>query len=278
MNNEKLNVVEGVVERYLNSKNEDFFNDFKSIVSFLTENGVTNGVLVDKVVKHYWFKVNENGGDFKTYAPSQDVKMVMSSIDILKQWVQEIDEEHRSELFQLFNTMYNNASIIDKVSMWNQREKHKVLFAQAMKLRGEKIKKEDFAIPTDDEGSTKPFSEILSKINSMGEAMVKNVYVQLSIMTALDELNDDIYQFIDSYTIQCMDLIKSAHNIQCEKQQVKMNYIIAMVEASNKYLNNAYDNIEIFVKSFNNNKQSQEQVTSANIEVIDGIEFMNDFK
>lgn len=265
----KLSKMEEVVERYLNSKNEDFFNDFKSIAKVLTDNGITKGALVDKVIKHYWFKVNEHGGDFKTYAPSQDVKMVMSSIDILKQWVQSVDVEARNELYQLFTTMYNNASIIDKVSMWNQRERHKVSFSKAMQLRGEKVKKEDFIV--DEPTSTKPFSEALSQINALGESMSKNVYEYL---TSIDEWNDNVYQFTDSYTIQCMDIFKSIHGIQCDKQQVKKNYIEEMIKATKKYINIAYANIDAFVKRSNNDTQEQ----NTNITIIDGMEFMNDFK
>lgn len=269
MNKETLNVVEGVVERYLNSKNEDFFNDFKSIVSFLTENGVTNGVLVDKVVKHYWFKVNENGGDFKTYAPSQDVKMVMSSIDILKQWVQEIDEGHRSELFQLFNTMYNNASIIDKVSMWNQREKHKVLFAHAMKLRGEKIKKEDFIVD-DTENNSRQFSEILSNVQGMGEMMVKDVYDSITSNGTID----NAMAFIDEYLNQCMDLIKSAHSIQCDKQKIKYNYIKAIEKMTKYHLDIAYSNIELFMLGKLNNDTNTQAEAMPSIKVIDGMSIL----
>ena len=266
-----LSKMEEVVERYLNSKNEDFFNDFKSIAKVLTDNGITKGALVDKVVKHYWFKVNEHGGDFKTYAPSQDVKMVMSSIDILKQWVQSVDVEARNELYQLFTTMYNNASIIDKVSMWNQRERHKVSFSKAMQLRGEKVKKEDFIV--DEPTSTKPFSEALSQIHTLGESMSKNV---CEYLTSIDELNDNVYQFTDTYNIQCMDIIKSMHGVQCDKQQVKKNYIEDMIKATKYYLNIAYANISEFVKRSNNDTQSQEQ--TPNITIIDGMEFMSDFK
>lgn len=267
----KISKIEEVVERYLNSKNEDFFNDFKSIAKVLTDNGITKGALVDKVVKHYWFKVNEHGGDFKTYAPSQDVKMVMSSIDILKQWVQSVDVEARNELYQLFTTMYNNASIIDKVSMWNQRERHKVSFSKAMQLRGEKVKKEDFIV--DEPTSTKPFSEALSQIHTLGESMRKNV---CEYLTSIDELNDNVYQFTESYTTQCMDIIKSMHGIQCDKQQVKKNYITEMINSTKYHLNIAYANIDAFVKRLNNDTQPQEQ--TPNITVIDGMEFMNDFK
>ena len=136
------------------------------------------------------------------------------------------------------------------------------------------MKKEDFIV--DEPTSTKPFSEALSQINALGESMVKNVYVALSVMAALDELNDNVYQFTDTYTIQCMDIIKSMHGIQCDKQQVKKNYITEMVKASKHHLSIAYDNIELFVKSFNNDTQSQ--AATANITVIDGMEFMNDFK
>lgn len=268
----KLNKMEEVVERYLNSKNEDFFNDFKSIAKVLTDNGITKGALVDKVVKHYWFKVNEHGGDFKTYAPSQDVKMVMSSIDILKQWVQSIDVEARNELYQLFTTMYNNASIIDKVSMWNQRERHKVSFSKAMQLRGEKVKKEDFNIDESD-GSSKLFSKALNQIDSMGASMVKNVY---DFISSIDEWNDDVFNFTDEYANQCHNLIQESNTIQFDNQQKKNNYLKAMCKQAKYHLNIAYDNIEIFVKRLNNDTQPQEQ--TPNITVINGMEFMNDFK
>ena len=119
----------------------------------------------------------------------------------------------------------------------------------------------------DVDGSTKPLSNALGQIHSLGEAMRKNVYEYL---TSIDELNDNVYQFTESYTIQCMDIIKSMHGVQCEKQQVKKNLIQAMIDASKYHLDIAYANIEL------STKPKAQYTPSTSITVIDGEKFMNE--
>ena len=269
-----LSKLEETVNRYLKSKNEDYVNDFNHMVKVFEDYGMNDGKLVDKVVKHYYNKLLVDGKLAKDYT-SYDKQQVINGKTVLEQWVGAVDNEKRIEYLTLFNSIYQKANIPTKVCLYGHKERKNYEFSRAMQLRGEKIKKEDFTIPTDDEGSAKPFSEILSKINSMGEAMVKNVHKCLPTINTQDALND-VYQFIDSYTTQCMDLIKAAHNIQCDKQQAKNNYIGEMITASKCHIDQAHWNIEIFVK--NSTEQVTEQVTSPNIEVIDGMEFMNDFK
>lgn len=265
-----LSKLEETVNRYLNSENEDYVNDFNHMVKVFDDYAMNDGKLVDKVVKHYYNKLLVDGKLAKDYT-SYDKQQVINGKTVLEQWVGAVENEKRIEYLTLFNSIYQKANIPTKVCLYGHKERKNVEFAKAMQLRGEKVKKEDFIV--DEPTNTKPFSEALSQIHTLGESMSKNV---CEYLTSINELNDNVYQFTDSYTIQCRDIIKSMHGIQCDKQQVKKNYIVDMINSTKCHLNIAYANIDAFVKHLNNDTQSQAATT--NITVINGMEFMNDFK
>ena len=150
MDIEKNIEIEGIVKRYLNSENEDYVNDFNVIEKVLSENGITNGKLVDEVVKHYYNKLLVDGKLAKDYT-SYDKQQVINGKTVLEQWVGAVENEKRIEYLTLFNSIYQKANISTKVCLYGHKERKNVEFAKAMQLRGEKVKKEDFNVNVEDD-------------------------------------------------------------------------------------------------------------------------------
>jgi hypothetical protein len=265
MNKENFVKLEETVNRYLKSGNEDYVNDFNHMVKVFEEYGMNDGKLVDIVVKHYFNKLLVDGKLAKDHT-QYNKQQLINGKTVLEQWVGAIETEKRNEYLSLFNEIYKKADIPTKVCLYGHKERKNTEFVKAMQLRGEKVKKEDFNVD-DVDGSTKPLSNALGQIHSLGEAMVKDVNEYL---TSTDEWNDNVFTFTDTYYGYCMDIVKEAYGIQCEKQQVKKNLIQAMIDASKYHLGIAYDNIEL------STKPKAQYTPSTSITVIDGEKFMNE--
>jgi hypothetical protein len=217
MNKENFVKLEETVNRYLNSENEDYVNDFNHMVKVFDDYAMNDGKLVDKVVKHYYNKLLVDGKLAKDYT-SYDKQQVINGKTVLEQWVGAVENEKRIEYLTLFNSIYQKANIPTKVCLYGHKERKNVEFAKAMQLRGEKVKKEDFNVNVEDDevnSLKKAMSDALTTIDSIGEATrfkvseLMDKYNEIEDEELADNVLEQSRKLLFDYYENFNDLVKS---------------------------------------------------------------------